>query len=361
MITDRRTLLAGATASVALTARLQATPKADRPLVGQTAATFGPRGLVSEVVAGMTRVGVEGRAVRTGELWHIGSNTKAMTAALYAVLVERGILAWNATLPSLFPANTIHSDWSNVTVEEVMGHVAGLDDSLLGGAWLRERHADTRPVQLQRAELMSRLLARPPGPTRGRYAYGNAGSIVIGAAIERATGQTWEDAMRRRLFRPLGMVRSNFGAPPRSGVWGHRGSENGPVAIDPAGLADNPQVLGPAGRVHLPMKDYGKFLALFLDHKSNLLKAETIAHLLRPPISNASYAGGWALQTSAAGRRALVHEGSNTFWHAITTLYPDDEKGFSVIANEAGDSARAKLLKSMEVAQRMAAATTAKL
>lgn len=215
------------------------------------------------MVAGVTRTGPGGRAIVPGDLWHIGSNTKAMTAALYAVLVERGLFKWNAPLPSLFPGIAVHSAWSAITLEQVMGHVAGLDDRLMAGAWLMQRHLDTRPVAVQRAEFVRELLAAPPGSTRGSFAYCNAGFLLVGAAIERATGQSWEEVISRRLFTPLGMRKSGFGAPTRDVPWGHRSSTTGKLAVDPEGLADNPRVLGPAGRVHLSMTDYGRFLRLF--------------------------------------------------------------------------------------------------
>ncbi|WP_338505309.1 serine hydrolase domain-containing protein [Sphingomonas kaistensis] len=354
---DRRSFLAAAAALGVVPTRLLAAQGAVEGLVGQVGAVFDRRGLRSEGVAGVTRAGPGGRAIVAGDRWHLGSNSKAMTAALYAVLVERGVFRWEATLPALFPGLAVHPEWSAVTIEQVMGHVAGLDDRLMAGAWLMQRHLDRRPVAVQRAEFARELLAQPPGPTRGRFAYCNAGFVLVGAAIERATGQSWEEVMTRRLFAPLGMRRSGFGAPTGDSPWGHRGK----VAVDPAGLADNPPVLGPAGRVHLSMSDYGRFLGLFLQPKSRLLRADTIAHLLRPPVAGATYAGGWGLQRSAGGGRALVHEGSNTMWHAITALYPDEGAGYCVVANEAGGAARTRLVSALDALRRGSASPSRKV
>ena len=40
--------------------------------------------------------------------WHLGSDTKAMSATLIALAVDAGELSWDETLPDLFPGMTIH-------------------------------------------------------------------------------------------------------------------------------------------------------------------------------------------------------------------------------------------------------------
>lgn len=59
----------------------------------------------ARVVVGVTGVRAEGStaAVTTDDPWHLGSCTKAMTATLVALEVERGTLAWRTTLATVFP------------------------------------------------------------------------------------------------------------------------------------------------------------------------------------------------------------------------------------------------------------------
>lgn len=344
LVSRRWVLGAGATLA-AVPGRLLAAGESD--LIGSVAARIGPQGLVSETVEGMTRAAPAGRPLHAGEHWHIGSNSKAMTAALYARLAERGVLRWRAPLPSLFPGMAVHAGWTEVTVEQMMAHVAGLDDRLIAGNWLMERHADRRPVMVQRREFARAMLGAPPSAARGQYVYANANYLVLGAAIEQAVRRSWEEEISRSLFSPLGMTATGFGAPAGDSPWGHRVTPAGLIPVDPAGLADNPPVLGPAGRVQLTMADYGRFLSLFLGGRPDVLQPATIATLIAPPAGTSGYAGGWGLQTSAAGRPSLVHEGSNTFWHAITALYPEDKVGFVVIANQAGGETRAALMRLM--------------
>src|SRR6185369_11883749 len=45
---------------------------------------------------------------------------------------------------------------------------------------------------------------------RTTWQYNNLMFGTAGYLIERVTGGTWEDAVRRRIFEPVGMKRSNF-------------------------------------------------------------------------------------------------------------------------------------------------------
>ena len=336
----RRALVAGA----GLCALLPAAARADdngrgASAVGAGGAAVGPRGIGGMVLAGRTRA-AGGRALRPGDRWHIGSNTKAMTAMLYARLVEAGRCRWGATLPALFPDLPVHRGWSAVTVEQLMSHAAGVGDAAIDRAWLVARHADAGDVRAQRTAFARALLSAAPAGPPGRYRYGNAGYMLLGAAIERAAGTSWEEAMTARLFAPLGLASAGFGAPPGDEPWGHA---PGPKPVDPAGVADNPAVMGPAGRVHLTLGDYARFLSVYLDGGERLVRPDTLRRLLTPA-AGSSYAGGWSVGGSDAGGTVLEHEGSNTMWHAAVRLVPDLGTGAIGVANEGGERGRAAAL-----------------
>ncbi|HKC64858.1 MAG TPA: serine hydrolase domain-containing protein, partial [Pyrinomonadaceae bacterium] len=66
--------------------------------------------------------------VTTDDLWHLGSDTKAMTAVVIGWLVERGKLNWETTIAQVFPelASTLPQNFANITVLELLSHHAGL-------------------------------------------------------------------------------------------------------------------------------------------------------------------------------------------------------------------------------------------
>jgi D-alanyl-D-alanine carboxypeptidase len=282
-------------------------------------------GVQALVATGVRHLGAPDR-VTPNDLWHIGSNTKAMTAALYGRLVDQKAAAWGATLSSLFPDVKIDPAWGGATIENLMSHRAGISDPpLMGGGWLMNAHSDKRPLPVQRTELAARVFGAPPAGKPGQFEYSNVGFILAGAAIERITRTGWEEAMTDRLFKPLGMASAGFGAPTGDQPWGHTGAPGALTPLDPKWPADNPPVLGPAGRVRLSLTDYAKFARLFLNDGGGYLSPAACAHLTTPaPGEGRPYALGWAvIATSSWGRGPiLAHEGSNTFWHAVTLIAP---------------------------------------
>ncbi|MDP1631294.1 MAG: serine hydrolase domain-containing protein [Caulobacter sp.] len=342
----RRTVLAAIPAA-ALAGRAQAESTAAtgslERLIEETGvpalagAVVTPDGLPFLAVDGVRRAGGEDR-VTTDDLWHLGSNTKAMTAALYGRLVEAGRARWGATLPQLFPDLTLNLAWSATTVEQLMSHTAGLTDrGVIDGGWLMASHRATTPVDAQRTALADRVLGAPPGGKPGQFDYANLNYILAGAAIERITGTTWEAAITTHLFTPLGLTTAGFGAPKGNQPWGHRRPPlgvGGLIPVDPAGLADNPPALGPAGTVHMTLTDYSKFVRLFLTRGGDLLRPETVAHLTTPPTGR-NYALGWGVVQGQPWARGvqLAHEGSNTMWHMLAVLAPERGLAFITAAN----------------------------
>lgn len=274
-------------------------------------------------------------AATAGDLWHLGSNTKAMTAALYGRLVDAGQADWDATLSQLLPDVAMHEAWRDTPLTAVMGHVAGLsDDTAMGRPWLMTARADPRGLADQRRALVEAMLAVPPAGTPGTFDYGNANYVLIGAVIETLTGRPWEDVMRTELFGPLGITSAGFGAPPGAQPWGHSGGR----AVDPStGFADNPLALGPAGTAHMSLNDYARFLGVFLNQGAGLLSPETLAVLTRsvgqgqPP-----YGGGWLIVGGQpwAGGPALAHDGSNTMWYLSAWVAPGIGRAFVAASND---------------------------
>ncbi len=276
-----------------------------------------------------------GAAVAADDLWHLGSNTKAMTAAVFGRLVDQGRASWTDTLSTLLPDVAMAEAWRDVPLTRIMGHRAGLTDATaLGQGWLMTARADPRPLPDQRQALAAIMLGAPPAGTPGSFAYANSNYILIGAVIERITGTSWEEAMRAELFGPLGITTGGFGAPGADQPWGHSGGQ----AIDPAGpVTDNPAPMGPAGTVHMSLQDYGRFLRVFLNDGAGWLTPETLS-LLMQPIGQGQppYAGGWIVPPGQPWAQGvcLTHDGSNTMWYASTWVAPGIGKAFVSVAND---------------------------
>jgi D-alanyl-D-alanine carboxypeptidase len=336
LILTAAALTAGAAASPALATSSPHDEALATALEGSGApalagAVVGRDGLIWTGAAGVRAAGGSD-AVTDHDQWHLGSNTKAMTAMLYGRLVEEGRAAWGATLPDMFPDLEIDPAWAETTVENLMTHRAGLlDEAVLDVPTRMGGFSDTRPLEEQRTELARRALTSPPTGEPGAFVYGNLNYILVGAAIERITGSTWENAIRAGLFEPLGMTSAGFGAPTGDQPRGHRDVFGQARTVEPdEPVSDNPPFLGPAGTAHMTLEDYARFLVLFLTDGGGFVTPETMARLTTPP-DGGDYALGWVVATNSplTGGPMLAHEGSNTMWHVTTIVAP--ARGVAVV------------------------------
>jgi len=130
-----------------------------------------------------------GVPVRPDSVFRIASITKPFTATLGFVLAEKGVLSLD---------EPVLADES-ITLRHLFSHQSGLDCELPGGL------DGVSSLQLIDASAIRRWV--PPGEL---WAYSNAGFWIAGAAIERASGGSFEEAMREHVLAPLGLDRTTF-------------------------------------------------------------------------------------------------------------------------------------------------------
>lgn len=357
---DRRRLLAlaaAAPAALGAGAALARDPAREAALdevfetarpVALAAAVVTRDGIVWSGVRGVRRVG-QADPVTVADRWHLGSNTKAMTAAVLARLIQQGRTRWRTPLAEAFPGLTIHPGWGDAVLEDFMHHRAGLlDAAVMGREWLMTARADPRSLPEQRAAIVEKALSAPPAGAPGQFAYGNANYVLVGAALERITGAAWEDLMRAELFEPLGLASAGFGAPAGAdNAWGHRGAGDQRVAMPPDHPgADNPAALGPAGTAHMALADYGRFLEAMMGGRPDWLGPDSLERLTTPPPGDPpAYACGWGVGEQPWGGiggpgPVLGHDGSNTLWHVSAAVAP--RRGLAIVtASNEGAAGRA--------------------
>jgi CubicO group peptidase (beta-lactamase class C family) len=302
--------------------------------------------LIALGATGVRKLG-DPTSVTTGDLWHLGSDTKAMTATLIGIYVDAGTLHFSDTIAALFPGETIDPGYRAVTLDQLLEHRGGLPSSIPSDIWNQMWADGATPGA--RLKAVRAMLAQPPAQTPGTYAYANAGYMVAGAALELAVGDTWEHLISQKLWRPLGMASCGFGAPGTAGQvdqpWGHQTLGDGSLKpLDPGTAgSDNPPSLGPAGTAHCSLADWGKFLALHVagarGETTPLVRTATLQHLQTPP-AGGDYAAGWAITSRDwAGGLAITHTGSNTLWYATAWLAPAKNLAFVVVSNCASPAA----------------------
>lgn len=188
-------------------------------LAGAVTVVGNAQGIVSLEVVGQ-RDREANQPMTRDTLFRIASMTKPITALAVMQLVDDGKLSVDDPVEKHLPA--FRSQWliaerSNdelklirparpITVRDLLTHTSGLPGGFPTG--LANLYA-TRDLTLAEAVLVSsqRPLDFPPG---SKWAYCNAGIDTLGRLVEVVSGQSFEDYLAARVFRPLGMSDTTF-------------------------------------------------------------------------------------------------------------------------------------------------------
>lgn len=286
--------------------------------------------------------------VTPDDVWHLGSCTKSMTASVVAMLVEDSILRWDTTIGEIFADSlaAIRPAWRDVTIEQLLVHRGGAPHEPPTDLWKAACARKETATEQRTAFVRGILATEPEKPPGTHWIYSDAGYAIVGAIMERVTGQAWEALMRERLFVPLGLKSAGFGEPAAPGKldqpWGHTGEEAPYTPVPPGPAADNPPAIGPAATVHMSISDFARYAAWHVAGargEARLLTAESFKKLHVPP-EEQEYAMGWAVTKRRwAGGTALMHNGDNTMFYAVMWLGPTANTCFVAACNADGPEA----------------------
>ncbi|MDR0942298.1 MAG: beta-lactamase family protein [Holosporales bacterium] len=137
-------------------------------------------------------------------LFPVSSLSKNVTAILVGILVDKGILSFDDKVRKYIPDFfVVDEETSNkFTVLDLISHRSGFkswaSDSLLWAGYDNKKILNAFKYLKQR-----------PGNFRKRYGYQNALFGVVGEAIERATGEKYEDVVQKYIFDVMEMKNSS--------------------------------------------------------------------------------------------------------------------------------------------------------
>ncbi|HSQ05487.1 MAG TPA: serine hydrolase domain-containing protein, partial [Burkholderiales bacterium] len=308
--------------------------------------------IVAAGAVGTRRYGAQS-PVTLNDRFHLGSDTKAMTALLCAMFVEEGKLRWDSTVGDVFSEITnMDAGLRRVTITQLLSHTSGIPgdnevvEDLLGKAIQQDGNLDEMRYWLVR-EWAKQPLQSAPGAS---FAYANMGYVIAGAILERISGKTWEELITERVFVPLKLDSAGLG--PQSSV----GRIDSPVAhavIDgktKAFLAgpngDNPLILGPAGLAHMSVLDFARWAgwnagqgkrapALVSATTLRKLHAPVIAMPVKPDAPPGTPPGGryalgsGELQVDWAPEPLMYHGGSNG--KNLAHIWVDAKRDFAMV------------------------------
>lgn len=256
------------------------------------------------------------------EVCAIASVSKSISSTLMVMLEERGFFSMDDPVEKWIPSfkkirirEGSKSEHSPL-VRQTLSHRSGLP----GNADLDERDP---LVQGSLAEVVEALaeygLLAEPGT---RYAYSEAGYKTAGRVAEVATGQTFEDLLKKNLLDPLGMKHTTFHPVIEDIEKWPRAYERGEAGLSPLSpeFIDNflNSGIDPGGSLFSTLDDMGRFLLFHLNRGKvdgqQLVSAKALDQMLTIPeeLPEPAYGFGLALGTRGPGQ-ARHSGGSGTF------------------------------------------------
>jgi CubicO group peptidase (beta-lactamase class C family) len=280
----------------------------------------------------------------------IASNTKLFTATALALLVEEGKLEWDAPVIRYLPWFAMYDPYvtRELSIRDLLVHRSGLGLGAGDLLWWP-------PSTYDRKEIARRLRYIPPATSfRSAYAYDNVLYSVAGEVIEAVSGQVWEEFVRTRILRTVGMTESDVlhsGAGDGRNTAGTHAEVEGTVRPIAPFLSDN---TNPAGGIMSGAADMAKWMIVQLDSGrvaggGRLFSTGTTAQLwsevtptpigdppdglrhLRPHM--AGYALGLNVR-DYRGRTLLQHTGGLPGYVSKVAMIPELRLGVAVLTNQ---------------------------
>ena len=276
----------------------------------------------------------------------IGSTTKAMTVAALAMLVDEGKLHWDDRVIDHLPDFRLYDPYvtREVTIRDLLTHRTGLPS--LDLLWTIPQN------QYPLSEMIHRLrYAKPISSFRSTWEYENVMYAVLGGVVAQASGMSWEQFIRTRIFAPIGMTESIAlvsELPGQPNIAIPHAEINGAVRVVPVRSTD---AVASAGSVWSSVSDMSKWMRFMLDSgrvgNRRLIQPATFREIVTPQIQAPmeeypalelaqphffSYGFGWFVQ-DYHGEIVWMHTGSIDGMCALIGLVPSKNLGVYVLEN----------------------------
>jgi CubicO group peptidase (beta-lactamase class C family) len=280
-------------------------------------------------------------------LFAIGSITKSFTVTTLGMLMDEGKVDWDEPVRTVFPKFKMYDPvlTEQMSVRDLITHRSGLPrhDSV----WYTS--------DFSREDLVSRLqYLEPNKPLRSTFQYNNLMFMTAGYIAGQLNGTTWEDAVRARIFGPLGMSATNFS---------ELATQNAPDFAEPYRKGSDLKAevkripfdaqcpdscaLGPAGEINSNVMDLSKYVMFHMNKgksggkqllsENNSVQMQipqmTIAGAPDfPELSETSYGMGFFI-SAYRGHKSVDHGGNIDGFSAFLSFLPGDQIGVVVLSN----------------------------
>jgi CubicO group peptidase (beta-lactamase class C family) len=271
-------------------------------------------------------------------VYHIDSITKHLTAAAILQLADQKKLSLDDAVAAYIPR--LPASWKNVRIRHLLSHTSGSESYTSLPSWGPQERLD-----MTHDEILGLVREAPfhfePGAS---WRYNNTGFYLLGMIIEKVTGQPYAEAMRQRVFEPLGMADTRycgFRSVVKQRASGYEVDQAKLVNAEPMSWA----APFAGGSICSTALDLVRFERAIEDHR---LFGESTLKMMRTPSTlsdgiSVDYGFGTRLG-NLGGHRVIGHTGSGGGFKNIFERFPDDDLTIVVLTNTDGGGIRPAMI-----------------
>lgn len=268
----------------------------------------------------------QARPISPDQVFRIGSLTKQFTAAAIMLLVEQGKLSLNDRVTRFLPQLPEHG----ITIEHLLTHTSGIVNFTSKRGFGAMVNTDMT-VDAMIDTFSHDPLDFPPGTN---FNYSNSGYFLLGAVIEKVSGQSYAHFIHEHIFMPLQMKHAVYGDAVLAGM------------VRTLGYTDEDGHAVPAAPISLTIPFAAGALSASVDdlllwemamREGRLLKPSSWQRLLTPYTrtdgSVNPYAYGWFVE-KLRGKPVQSHTGGINGFASMSLRMPEQGVYVAVLSNE---------------------------
>jgi len=247
----------------------------------------------------------------------IGSVSKQFTAAAILLLQQDGKLKTSDSIRGYY--QNAPASWSNITLRHLLTQTSGIPDFDFGRIYRDSPH---RPEELLK-DILNKPLEFEPGT---QFEYSNVNYMLLGIVVERASGQSFCEFIRNRIFRPLQLEHTGctWNARVVRSAHGYHPSSQGPVAFEDKDLGG----LAGAGSLYSSADDLIRWTeALF---EGRVLSKTSLKEMTTPGLNGYGY--GLSIDGEGA-QMDISHNGAVDGFFACLDYVPATRTTIVVLSN----------------------------
>lgn len=255
-------------------------------------------------------------------IYQLGSVTKQFTAAVILKLQEEKKLKVTDKLSKYFPD---YPNGDKITIQNLLQHTSGIFNYTNDPVFMQTGVTQSYTSEQMMAMFRDKPLGFEPG---AQYSYSNSGYMLLGYIIEKITRKPYEDAVKKYIFRPLGMSNSGFDFAALKNqnkaigylLYNGKNSPRAPIVDSTVSYA--------AGAIYSTTGDLYRWAQAIMAQK--ILKPESWKAGFQPNLGKYGY--GWMID-SLHSRLAYFHGGGIHGFTSLISIFPEDKISIILLTN----------------------------